>query len=49
MYFELQVGGPDSLEKSLKAVRMAGWVHAIGVIGGVCTQLPSHSTGIVPF
>ncbi|KAJ4479412.1 alcohol dehydrogenase superfamily protein [Lentinula lateritia] len=30
----LEVGGPDSLEKSLKAVRMAGWVHAIGVIGG---------------
>jgi NADPH:quinone reductase-like Zn-dependent oxidoreductase len=31
-----QVGGAESLEKSLKAVRIAGWIHTIGFVGGVC-------------
>ncbi|KAJ3741743.1 hypothetical protein DFH05DRAFT_1536525 [Lentinula detonsa] len=30
----LEVGGADSLEKSLKAVRVAGWIHTIGFVGG---------------
>ncbi|KAJ3867045.1 hypothetical protein EV359DRAFT_61780 [Lentinula novae-zelandiae] len=30
----LEVGGSDSLDKSLKAVRIAGWIHTIGFVGG---------------
>ncbi|KAI0689391.1 NAD-P-binding protein [Cytidiella melzeri] len=30
----IEVGGPDTLNKSLSCVRMAGWIHIIGFLGG---------------
>jgi hypothetical protein len=30
-----QVGGNATLPKSMKAARLAGWVHVIGFVGGV--------------
>jgi len=30
----LEVGGPDTLAKCLKAIRVGGWIHTIGFVGG---------------
>lgn len=37
-----QVGGPETLAKCLKAIRIGGWIHTIGFVGGVCTMLMPH-------
>ena len=31
-----QIGGTGTIEKSLNAVRYAGWIHVIGFLAGVC-------------
>ncbi|KIK63665.1 hypothetical protein GYMLUDRAFT_40744 [Collybiopsis luxurians FD-317 M1] len=30
----LEVGGPSTLEKALKCIRVGGWIHTIGFVGG---------------
>ncbi|KAI0919452.1 hypothetical protein AcW1_003306 [Taiwanofungus camphoratus] len=44
----VEVGGPGTLEKSLKAVRYAGWIHIIGFVagaGGDMSSLPGDALG----
>jgi NADPH:quinone reductase-like Zn-dependent oxidoreductase len=31
----IEIGGAGTIEKSLKAVRYAGWIHVIGFLAGV--------------
>ena len=37
----VEVGGPGTLEKSMSAVRYAGWIHTIGFVSGVSNSLGS--------
>ena len=41
----IEVGGPGTVDKSLTCLRMGGYLHVIGVLGGVVRIISSDAKG----